>query len=412
MLIHYYQVSRFNNSCVVLAGCLLLALASTAYSAERLLEADINTRIEYNDNVFLTAEPHAAVSGVIVTPSLSGIIKEQHWYAELNAKLIIQKFSDQAIDGDDQFFNLTAQYSAQRNVFSLNVSHDLDSNLSSTATDFGIVGRRVERKSQSITPKYTRLLTERLTLDLSYTYSDIDYLAVANTAFTPYVSDTGSASLLYDLTEKIQLSFFLQAIDYSSKEEQLTYQLYSSHMGIEHKFSKSLSIDILLGVSRRKASNLVAQSFDSSGQVVAQTQQVDFTDRGLLLDAGISQQRETGSIKGRFSRNNTTNSFGGLDQVDRIKVTYTDKISSLWRYDISLRFENIISLSQRGVSVDRNLLFFEARTFYSISEKWSVSASYRYIEKEFKNDTSKNRNAQSTRIFVSLHYNTPSLLTF
>lgn len=392
--------------------CIAALLASNACAKQWSLETDVDARGEYNDNIFLTAGPHDAVSGVIITPSISGIIKEQHWQAELNARLRLQKYSDETIDGNDQFFDLTGQYHGERNTFSLNISHDLDSNLSSTATDFGIVGRRVERKNQSITPKYTRLLTERLALILSYTYSDVDYLDVENTAFTPYVSDTGSASLQYDLTEKNQLSLILQAVDYRSKADLVTYQLFISRIGIDHKFSETLSIDFLGGVSRRNATNVVTQTFDVLGQTITQTQEVDFNDRGFVLDAGITQELESGSIKGRLSRDNTTNSFGGLDQVDRLMVTYTEKLSALWRYDISARFEDVTSLSDIAGTIDRDLFFFESRVFYSISPKWSVNASYRYIARKFKSDTSDSRAPHSNRIYAGLTYNFPSLSTF
>jgi len=392
--------------------CVAVLSAANACAKQWSLETDIDARAEYNDNIFLTSEPHDAVSGIIITPSLSAIIKEQHWQTELNARLRIQKYSDESIDGNDQFFDLTGKYNAERNIFSLNINHDLDSNLSSTSTDFGIAGLRVERKNQSITPKYTRLLTERLALILSYTYSDVDYLDVENTAFTSYVVETGSASLLYDLTEKNQLSFVFQAVDYRSKADLVTYQLFISRIGIDHKFSETLSIDFLAGVSRRDATNIVTQTFDVLGQTITQTQEIDFNDRGFVLDAGITQQLETGSIKGRLSRDNTTNSFGGLDQVDWLKVTYTEKLSALWRYDISARIEDVTSLSDNAGTIDRDLFFFESRVFYSITPKWSVNASYRYIARKFKSDTSESRAPHSNRIYAGLTYNFPSLSTF
>ena len=166
---------------VILLFCIAALSISNAWSYEGSLEADIDARAEYNDNIFLTAGPHDAVSGIIITPSLSGIIKEQHWVAKLNARIKSHNYSDDRLDGNDQFFSLTGQYSQERNIFSLNVTHDLGSNLSSTSTDFGIAGRRINTKRQSITPQYTRLITERLALTLSYSYTDVDFEDAENT---------------------------------------------------------------------------------------------------------------------------------------------------------------------------------------------------------------------------------------
>jgi len=71
------------------------------------------------------------------------------------------------------------------------VNYDLASNLNSTSTDFGVVGRRIDTKNQSFTPQYTRLLTERSVLVFSYTYRDVDYLEAENTGFTPYITESG-----------------------------------------------------------------------------------------------------------------------------------------------------------------------------------------------------------------------------
>ena len=261
-------VSKISYVYRILGVCVLLIQPSAAWSYEGALEADVDARAEYNTNIFLTSQPHDAVTGTIITPSLSGIIREQNWEAKLRARLRINKYSDDTIDGNDQLFDLTGQYNAQRNIFSLNINHDLDSNLSSTSTDFGIAGRRVERKKQSITPQYTRLLTERLALILSYTYSDVDYLEAENTGYIPYISETGAASLQYDLTEKDKLTFSLFAVDYASKNDLVTYQLFLSRIGIDHKFSETLSTDFLVGVSRRNSTNLQTQTFDFFGQPV------------------------------------------------------------------------------------------------------------------------------------------------
>ena len=121
---------------VILLLCIAVLSISNAYSYEAALQADIDARAEYNDNIFLTSLPHDAVTGIIITPSLSGIIKEENWEAKLRARVRINKYSDDTIDGNDQLFDLTGQYNAQRNIFSLNINHDLDSNLSSTSTDF------------------------------------------------------------------------------------------------------------------------------------------------------------------------------------------------------------------------------------------------------------------------------------
>ena len=143
-----------------------------------------------------------------------------------------------------------------------------------------------------------------------------------------------------------------------------------------------------------------------------QTQEIDFSDRGLVFDAGIKQLFERGKLEARVSRDNTTNSFGGLDEVNRLKLSYDEKLSPLWRYDLSARYDDITSISSGTTTTDRDTIFFESRVFYSISESWKANASYRYIQRKFKSDTSDNRAPHSNRIYLGLTYNFPSLSTF
>jgi len=312
----------FNASYIygAIGVCSVIFYTSSTYSKEYSLEADVDARAEYNSNIFLTDLPHDAIKGIIITPSLSGIIKERHWQAVLNARIQSQNYSDDNLDGNDQYLSLTGQYGAERNIFSLNARYDLASNLNATSSDFGTVGRRVNTKNQSITPQYTRLLTERSVLILSYAYTDVDFLEAENTGYTPYITETGSGSLIYDLTEKDKLTFSLQAVDYKSKNDRVNYKMYISRFGIDHKFSQTLSTDLLVGVSRQSSTNLTTQTFDFFGNVIVQTQEIDVKNRGLVLDAGIKKHLDRGRIERRLSRDNTTDTFDSLNQGDSVRI--------------------------------------------------------------------------------------------
>ena len=398
--------------CRVLGVCVVLIQSLNAYSSERLLEANIEAGAEINDNIFLTSLPHNTVKGVIVAPSLIGVMKEENWEARLKARIKSYNYSDKSLDSNDQYFNLTGRYLADRNIFSLNVNHDLASSLSATSSDFGLVARRVNTKRQSISPQYTRLLTERFVLSLSYTYTDVDFLEADNTAFTPYVTETGSGSLIYDLTEKDKLTVSLTATDYTSHNKLVTYQLFMSRVGVEHNFSETLLTDFQIGVSRRSSTNLQTQSFDFFGQPITITQEVDAKDRGLVLNVGFTQLFETGQMTGRISRDNTANSLGGLDRVDRFKVNYSDKLSALWRYNVSARIENYTSISSVSRNSDREVFFFDMEGYYSITRNWKLNASYTYALRRFKGDASDAKAPYSNRVYVGLTYNFPSLSTF
>ncbi len=396
----------------VLGACVVLFQAPVVYSYEGKFEADIDTRVEYNDNIFLVSGEHDSATGLILRPTISGIIKERHWSAVLDATLANSTYTDRGLDGNDQFFSLTGQYGGERNIFSLNVTHDLGSNIGSTSTDFGLVSRRVNTKKQSISPQYTRLITERLSLTLTYVYRDVDFEDVDNTTYTPYITETGIAGVVYTLTERDSLNFNLQEVNYTSKNDLVTYQLITTQVGVNHKFSETLNMDLSIGVSRLNSTNLTTQIQDFWGNLIPVTQEIDFETRSSVYNAGLSKVLETGTIGGVISRNFSSNSFGGIDRVDRLVMNYADDLSSLWHYDVDFRFDDITSKSSSASSLSRNLFFFESRLYYSITEDWTAKVSYRYVLRKFKSDASDNKAPHSNRVYVELRYNSPSLSTF
>jgi len=394
--------------------CFLLILAGRGYAAEWSIKSNVDAHTAYDDNIFVTREKHDSVSSITVTPSIDGVVKESQWEADLNARIRSNKYSDQNLSSNDKFLDLTGRYNGQRSNFSLNANYDLDSSLSTESSDFGLVGRRINRKDRSITPQYTRMLTERLALILSYSYSDVDYLDAGNTGFTPYLAMTGSGSFIYNLTEKDKLTLSMQTLDYKSRNDVYAYTLLTSRFGIEHQFTQLLSADFSAGVSRQNTSSQVSQAFNFFGNIIVQTQTISSKNRGFVMDAGIKRKLESGQIEGKITRDNTTNSFGGLNQVDTIKLNYNHRLSSLWQYLVKGRYEDVTAIGTGTRSTDRQVLFFETIMSRSLNKNWSVNGSYRYVQRKFT-DTGVNSSGKvpvSNRIYFGMTYNFPTFSTF
>ena len=120
---------------------------------------------------------------------------------------------------------------------------------------------------------------------------------------------------------------------------------------------------------------------------------------------------ETGSVSGTISRDNVTNPFGGLNEVSTVAFRINQKMTELWRYTIDARFEDIDAVSDVARTTDREVLFFESRIFYLIDRHWTANASYRYIQRKFKSDTSDSA-PHSNRIYIGMTYKFPDISTF
>ena len=385
---------------------------SSVYAVQYAIESDVSARVEYNDNIFLTSLPHDSVYGLTVIPRAKMLAKEINWETFLSGKLRSNNYSDHNLDSNDVYLDASGNYNQERNVYSLAGLYHKDSNLNALSTDFGVTGQRVNREKWSISPQYRRLLSERAILAVSYSHIDVDYIDAEDTGYVPYKADILSGSVAYNLTEKDKVSLTLQATDYTSKDSAIEYQLFITRVGIEHEFTELWSGDFTIGGSRRNSTNRITQTFDFLGQPITLTQETDFSDKGYVLDAGFTRKMETGSFSGRISRDDVTNSFGGLNEVNTIRFSFNQKLTELWRYTVDARYEDIDAVSAVVRSTDREVLFFEPNLYYTIDRHWTANASYRYIQRKFKSDTSDDRAPYSNRVFIGVTYNFPDISTF
>jgi hypothetical protein len=171
-------------------------------------------------------------------------------------------------------------------------------------------------------------------------------------------------------------------------------------------------MDFTIGGSRRNSTSLITQTFDFFGRPITLTEEIDFSNKGYVLDAGLERKFETGSFSTRLSRDNVASSQGGLNEVNSLILKFSKTLSSLLKYDLLAQYQNINAVSSVTRSSDRELFIFETRIFYSLSRNWTANASYRYAARKFKSDTSNDRAPHSNRIYLGLTYNFPDISTF
>lgn len=403
----------FNSTSTYLRGiCLIsLFLSYSIDAAELSIESDVKSRIEYNDNIFLTPLPHESVTGLIVTPSVRLRARERNWETFLNASLRSNNYSDENLDSNDVYFDLTGSHTTERNSYSLNGTLDYDSNLNSETVDFGITGRRVDRELKSITPQYTRFITERLMLSLNYSYTDVDYEDAVNTGLIPYATNVAGGSVFYNVTETDQFTFILQGSAYDSKDNTTENTNITSRIGMNHELSESFSVNYLVGRSRSETTRRDSQPFNFLGQIIVLPQVTDFSNTGLVLDAGFEKKWLASSLDGQISRDVATSSFGSLDEQDSINLAFRQAITQTWRYSISTRYEKSKSVNTGDQFADREIFSLEPTITHSLDRNWSMNASYRYMRRKF--DTGGNDQPfDSYRVFVGIIYNFPSISTF
>ena len=395
----------------VLRSCtifLLWCMQGHSYAAEYSLVTQANIRAEYNDNIFITSAPHDSVTGLVVSPQARLVAKEQNWQSYLNTKLVVNRYSDDALDSNDLLFDWKNNYTFERHVVSLDVKYNKDSTLNSTSSDFGIVARRVRSRSKSFAPSYQYMLNERARLTVSAARTRVDYSD--EIGFIGYSLNSVSGSWLQAVSESDTFSLTLQGTRYESDRGLYKYDLNVIQLGLQHQFSKLWSFNGAIGNSRRSASNQTTSTINFFGQTVSVVQVNNSTTTGLILDAVLTRELEKGDIAVTLSRNNTTNAFGGLNEISTFKVASQYQLTELWRQVMSLRYEDVNAVSAGSRVTDRTVLLFEFRMIRQIDRRWKINASYRYAARQF--DAVSAGDAFSNRIYLGMTYNFPDISTF
>ena len=387
---------------------LLLCLPGHILAAQYSLVTKTSARTEFNDNIFITSAAHDSVSGLVVTPQARLVVKELDWQSYLNAKLIFNRYSDSNLDSNDVLFNWSSSYNLERHMLSLDVKYNKDSSLSATSSDFGVVARRVKSRSSSLSPSYQYIANQRTRLSLAANRTWVDYSD--DVGFIAYSLDSLTASWLYDLSERNTVSLTLQGSKYSSDNGVYEYDLSVLKIGLRSRLDRLWLFDGVIGDSRRVSSNQATSTINFFGQTINVINVNNIATTGLVYDVTFARELEHGSLGITFSRNNTTNSFGGLNEVNALKLTHQYQVSELWRQVLSLRYENFSAVNS-GVSVtNRSVQLLEIRLIRQIGRKWKINASYRYAARQF--ETAGSADASSNRLFLGMTYNFRDISTF
>lgn len=385
--------------------------AGNLNAAEWSLDSGVRTYYEYNDNLFLTTLPHESVSKLVLQPDLKFRAVEKNWETKLQARLNSNHYSEPNLDSNDQYYLMDGSYRRERDTFSIKGVYDLDSSLDTDSADFGISGERVNRTTTSVSPSYSRMLSERLQATLSYSLIETKYDDTTNTGFVPYKADVGSVSMAYNLTQRDKLSGIVQYTDYASLNGLSEYQMLIMRVGLSRQLSEVLSVDLMVGTSERDTINRFTNSFDFFGTTVTQTQESNFDNSGLILDAGFNYSTEVASLAGRLSRDNVTSSYGGVDEVDKFSLVYNRSLSSRWSYKLDGQYDETRSDITSTSFRDYNLLKLKAEISHYLDRNWRISASYRYMKREFVTQY-QNGVPDSNTLYIGMTYNYSKLATF
>ncbi len=367
-------------------------LAVPAWSAEWRAEPSVALRQEYNDNINLTALPHDAVWGTILTPSLklSRNTEVSQTYASLLVN--INRYSGQTgLNRNDLYYTLGSNYKTERDIWAGDFSYTSDSTLTSELNQTGIVLTRAQHKLLSLKPSWTRQLTERNSARLSYMFNDSRYDGGVSSGLVDYTYHVAAADWLYQLSEKDQLSMTASYSRFLTASGNYTANTIGLQGGLTHSFSETLQGTLQLGVNQTRSvlNSPYTQVCIAPGLCFLLPIPHSVTTSNLVpvLSAKLSKQFETGTLTGTASRELQPTGNGSLVETDRLGLDASRSFSEKLVGSANAAVYRSRYIGDAGNAASSRYYSLGLGLNWRMDERWRLDGGYRYARSEYQNSS-------------------------
>lgn len=358
------------------------------------LESEINARITYDDHINFYQSEEESSSIVRVEPKMKLKYQSDSWETAMSARISGDTYSAQIQDQINGHLDFETAYKDNRSIYSISAGYDNVSHRASDENITGLVSEQTKTRRLTLAPKYTRLLTERLSLSLDYSYSDVSYSPNSLGSYLPYETQTAAGVMAYKLSQKSELSLALAATDYTSENNISEYQQLSSKFGIAHSFSETISAKFFAGLSTR---DFTTRDGSSSGA------QEETSSNGGLFEASVNAKW----IELLASRDTESNDNGGLNQIDKVRAKLRMQVTSLIGIVLTLERADIDELNDNVVDQSRTVTKIIPAMNFSLARNLKLRAEYFFTE--YKYASNPLGTMDKNRFSINLTYNFPSI---
>jgi len=387
------------NICLVAVFC---SRAIGAHASDFLLESEINARITYDDNVSNTVVNEESSSIYTITPKIKLNYHSDNWESAMNAHVAATSYSDKYKDHLDGHLDFETAYKNNRSIYSIMGGYDKYSNLAAEDNLIGLSTEQIDTEKLTLAPEYTHLLTERASISLAYSYSDVTQSKNLG-QYLPYETQSAIGEVGYKLSQKSDLSLVLMAMDYTSENNIVDYQFLSSKIGIAHRFSEMITGKLFIGANTTDIATRSSQSFVFFGSTVTGTQAVESSEAGEILEASIDAKW----IEVSASRDTVSNSYGGLDQTDKLHTKLRMQVTPLIGITLSLDRVKVDEVNDNVLDYSRTYTKIVPAMNFSVAHNLKLRAEYIFTKSEYNNLSQGQRDR--SKFAVNLTYNFPSI---
>lgn len=356
-------------------GSLLSIAGRETQAAEWSAEPSLGVRGVYNSNLLLTSAPHDEVYGNWVSPGVkfAGSVENLQVSGRAAADFVHYHGSGNPTY-TNLFFPLSVKYKFDRELLNLDGGYTRDNTLMSELLQTGVALRFTQRNQFNFSPSWTHSLTERLSAQAGYQYSNVTYENGLSLGLVGYTTQGGSGNLSYKLTEYDQVQAIGTYTNFSAPEARdLQSEIYGGMLSWSHEFSETITASLSAGPRFVTSSQAIAGSTVRGSQTVGVGSVMlrkSWDDASIQIDAG---------------REINPSGFGLLVQTDRFGVTLSKNLSERLTASVNAAVLLASSIATTDLSTpfaDSRYMNVTPHLTWKISQWWAVDVSYAYVRRE------------------------------
>lgn len=406
--------------CLVLAAtsAIPLAVAPTLHAAEWVAEPSVTLRGEYDDNIRLTSLDHDDVWGTIVDPSLKLSRRTELWDLNATGRVRAAWYSgDDDLDTVDNFLDLAAERRFERGSLEASAGLANDTTLQNEYLDIdtGLVINQIDRSRRSARLAGQYMFTEATWVEASVDYSQVEYDDGLRYGLLDYDYLTPGLRIVHQLNPTTQVFGILShaRVDYDTASE-LESKTDSLQLGAAYDITEVWKVSGSIGTRRTETSSLVPNAVPRPGleflfpfiyDVVYETRDSETT--GLVYDASLTREFETGSLKLSASRSIVPSSTGSDTETTRFDLNGTRRFSAQLWAQLAVSYYRSDTVGDIRTRADLDRYRIAPSLTWKLDRDLSLRAGYAYTH--VKRDVAVDDTADSNMAFVSLGYSWPRL---
>lgn len=295
---------------------------------------------------------------------------------------------------NNYFLPLSGLYRTEVDRFGLDAAINQDNALLAELQETGIVTNFIPRNYRNVRGSWDRLVTERMTSQNSYQFTDVTYDQTSGSILRDYQVHAGTVGAEYKWTEELRVHGTVSYANYHVPQTGFRSHGPGVELGFVQQIFESVSLSGSGGL------RYVRTTLDENGQRQ--------TDNNLtwLTNVSLDKEWERSHMRVGYSRTLNPSGFGLLFVTDRLELVVNHQLTHALTFSLRGTGTNNATVGSSDVSggniSSQRYLNVGPTVSWRMTEYWSLDFSYSYAHRKFSGET-----AHSNNVTMGLTYAWP-----